>query len=76
VFESKGDVMTKQESIIYTPMQEYTNAGPNPTGNVTTDGKASTIPGLPVRSIGSDTIREVTYDHNGDLPQGSVSKGD
>jgi hypothetical protein len=39
-----------------------------PTGHVETDGKCTTIRDLPTRSMGPNSIKEVTLDENVSLP--------
>lgn len=63
--------MHKSNEFITSPMGESYEGkkNPQPSGHVETDGKASTIQGLPTRTMGPDSVREVTYDHNADLPE-------
>jgi hypothetical protein len=67
--------MSKHESTIRTPMTQFESRGGEPTGHVTTNGKVSTIPGLPTRTTGAGQLEEVYYDHNADLPKGPVQGG-
>lgn len=46
---------------------------PNPSGKVCTDGKMTTVP-VPGRTMGSNSIVEVTLDENASLPKYSGGK--
>lgn len=55
---------------VETPMTQHKghNSTGQPTGHVCTDGKATTIRDLPERTMGKDSLKEVTYDENVGLP--------
>lgn len=61
--------MAEAKNIVKTGVSNYGET-PScyPSGKVVTDGKMSTIPGLPERSMGKDSVPEVTLDENGGLP--------
>ena len=68
--------MAKHEKseTIKTGMTQYENKGANPTGHVKCDGDHATVD-LPGRTMGKDSIKEVHYDCNATLSEGSVKKG-
>jgi len=66
--------MAKDETLMRTPMEGYGSRDGQPTGHVETDGKCSTIRDLPGRTMGPDSVREVTYDCNVDLPEATEGK--
>jgi hypothetical protein len=57
-----------------TPVEGDHNMSPKPSGHVETDGKCSTIRDLPTRTMGKDSIPEVTMDCNVDLPEYTKGK--
>lgn len=62
--------MAKHEAkeTVHTPMAGYGKGGAKPSGKVCTTHD-STLPGLPTRNMGPDSIPEVAFDENMQLPE-------